>query len=92
MKLLIGESRLHGAESLLPFDLSSKRHEYSTTSSGGKVDYMQILFQHRKNDPTSIELVYKLSKVIIILLVAKLLCNYSLSFRYYFVVLSKTSG
>ena len=64
MKLLIGESRLHGAESLLPCDLSSNKSNYSTTASGGKVDYMQILFQHKKNDPTSIELVYKLSKVI----------------------------
>ena len=62
MKLLIGESRLHVAESSLPCDLSSNSGVSKMTSSE-VIDYMQILFQHKKDDSNSLDLVNKISRV-----------------------------
>jgi len=63
MKLLIGESRLHVAESSLPCDLSSNSGVSKTTSSE-VIDYMQILFQHKKDDSNSLDLVNKISRIV----------------------------
>jgi len=63
VKLLIGESRLHTAQSLLPCDLSSNSGIQKTTFSAN-IDYMQILFQNKKEDSTCNDLVNKLSQII----------------------------